>query len=252
MPNPMPSYRPARDRVLPAVVHIVTIASSSPISGAAATIKEESGTGFLVRVDPSWSYIVTARHVVQHVLSADPPELRRRLLITRTDGTPLQATALQFVPAPGADLAVIQVASQPGVTAVVTMDDTRAARVELDDPVLSIGYIGFAEPSGFQCGADGTAPCVSVGQVINSLLRYNGAPYISTSARLVEGMSGGPLVYASSADPALLGVVIGIADQYPATAEGYQGRDPNFNYVVPATDAVPYIKTFLAAWHTHL
>ncbi|HXI03538.1 MAG TPA: trypsin-like peptidase domain-containing protein [Candidatus Saccharimonadales bacterium] len=168
----------ARDRVLPALVHIEPVLD---VFRAGEQQKQAvTGSGFIISSD---GYVVTNNHVV---------EKARRVTCTLSSRQELEAKLVGRDPL--TDLAVLKIdpAAVKGGLASVTMGDSD--KLEVGEFVLAMG-----SPLGL-------ARSVSLG-VISSLNRYfpegqlpSGAPtgryntWIQTDAAINPGNSGGPLV----------------------------------------------------------
>jgi serine protease Do len=168
----------ARDKVLPALVHIEPILE---VYQAGEQRKQAvTGSGFIISAN---GYVVTNNHVV---------EKARR--VTCTLGSRLEVEARVIGTDPLSDLAVIKIDPsdvESGLTSVVLGD---SGNLEVGEIVLAMG-----SPLGL-------ARSVSLG-VVSSLNRYfpegllpSGAPtgryntWIQTDAAINPGNSGGPLV----------------------------------------------------------
>lgn len=240
----------ALSRALPSVVHIT-------VSSPSAAQSESSGTGFVIRSDSTGVYIATAGHVVRNV---NPDTVKSRVTITMQTGKTLKAVDLAFRPQFG-DVAVIKVAPQAGLGSVVAQFGP-SSQVQIGDPAWAIGYIGSGDASSIQGagagsggafgGATTNTAITQPGLVSNTHVVDGGVHFLTTSATLAEGMSGGPLVYVGSGDqPNLIGKVIGLDDAYAKAVVGGGGQTPNLNEVLPSDDVVPIIAKLYGVLHVH-
>jgi len=249
-PSAQPTPARTRDQTalrhsVPAVVRIVVTSKSGAASGS-------SGTGFVVRSDKTAMYVVTAGHVIANV---NPTMVKQRVSVIMQDGRALPAGAVAFRPGRG-DVAVIQVPLPTGLSPAVASFGS-SSRVEIGDKAWAIGYYGNANPAGASGGIGLRSagledmPLTQPGEVSNLRVRNGRFTYLTTSATLVEGMSGGPLVFVGTRDnPDLLGRVIGINDAY-LTAVRPGGQSPNLNLVLPSDSALPLINDLLTDLHAH-
>jgi S1-C subfamily serine protease len=186
------TYIDVYEKVNPAVVNI--------------SIGNGQGSGFVYSQD---GYIVTNNHVVEGA---------SRIVVTFADDTQLDARLVGTDP--DSDLAVIQVAAQPGQLTPVSLADSET---------LKVGQIVIAIGNPFGLENSMTTGIVSgLGRLLPSAVAPNGASYnipdiIQTDAAINPGNSGGPLLD-------LYGNVIGVNSAIASPVRASSG----VGYAIPA------------------
>jgi hypothetical protein len=237
----------ALQRAQPAVVHI-SVTSNNNAGG------EQSGTGFLILSDPTGAYVVTAAHVVGNVNSMT---VQKRVTIVLQNGHSLQPVDLAEGTPNQGDVAVIKVRPQKGLAEAVAKF-VPTSQVQVGDVAWAIGYLGSSTSTDSLGGStiplglgdnNRDAAITQPGLVSNIGVKLGGISYLTTNATLVEGMSGGPLVFVGTGGRSgLSGCVIGIDAAY-AGAVRRGGQFPNLNLVLPSDTVLPLIHQLLARFH---
>lgn len=216
--------------------------------------KPSFGSGVVILADGTGVYLLTAHHVLRNVNRADASTR----LTVQLAGKSVQA--VDFSTAPGSlDIALIKLPAMPGLRASVLAGSLHIASL---DAVIAAGYPYNPD------GGLGQAlyPATGAVTIVDAQASLNGvrATYLVHNATLIEGMSGGPLIYARAG--AALGQVIGIDVDYLAagtqggtSAPGVQGAasppsphinpGANVNYAVPAGQIAAVLPGLLAGLH---
>lgn len=173
----------------------------------------------------------------------NPTRLANRLTIVMQNGQPLHAIGLANL-YPAADVAVIKVQGQPGLERLVARFGS-SSKVQDGDQVWAFGYVGNPNDTHVQGGQGVNEAINSYGIVTNAQIEDHGVTYLTSSATLTEGFSGGPHAFISGVSGTTLnGCVIGINDAYVRPGQN-GGQTPNLNEVLPADATLPLINKLL-------
>ena len=179
--EPDPSAEAIADRVAPAVVDIYTATAVNPFSGEASReFPRGAGTGMLLT---SSGQVLTNNHVVSGATS----------ITVEIDGRSGRFPARVVGASPSSDVALLQIQGVSGLP-TVTMGDSDS--LETGEEVVAIGN-AFGE--GAAHVSSGTVSALNrsimVGDGDGMLQRLSGL--IQTTAPIVKGESGGPLIDSS-------------------------------------------------------